>query len=67
MAPRASKEQNDDENTVQGKKLDTAEPSGEVQVEKYEERTYWDALTDEHRAALEEAGQLPPKPASDDE
>lgn len=53
--------------SVQAKDLDSEKSAGvggEPKVDKYEERSYWDALTPEHRKVLEEAGQLPPKPAS---
>ena len=55
--------------TVQAKDLDSEKAAGvgsEPKVDKYPERPYWDALTDEHRKVLEEAGQLPPKPPKGD-
>lgn len=36
---------------------------GPAKVENYPERSYYEALSDEHRKVLEEAGQLPPKPS----
>lgn len=52
--------------TVDARKLDAAGSDADVEakVDKYEERSYWDALTPEHRKVLEEAHQLPPKPSS---
>lgn len=58
--------QSKDSDAVQAKDLGSDKAaevgSSEVPVDKYPERSYWDALTDEHRKVLEEAGQLPPKP-----
>ena len=36
----------------------------EVKIDKYEERPYFDALSDEHKKVLADNGQLPPKPAA---